>query len=622
MKIKAISRIKPKVNTIQRNLDPLIHPFAKAREAQRAVVAAKTDRIFAQPFVYAFSGHSDGVWSIQRHPKRLNCIFSGGCDGEIKVWNTANRCEIASIHAHNGFVRGMSLPGDGRTLITCSEDKTIKIWNSQPWVQSDRMDGSISALLYRMNEEQDRKNQGEVLGDGSEGLRSFGIGMNEEDEDEDALIDNEDDEDEEDDDEDDININENKNIDLLKINKRAMIMDEEDEDDKSNSDDEEDEDDDEDQKLKQSQVRQQSQSKLKVKKQQSSMNKDKKPIKQQQQHQLKQTNNFSSSQQSSSSSSLSSHANGIVDTPIETIVGSYAYTSVDHNWTNQTFCSTGASVDIWDLQHSKVPINSFAWGADTYYYARYNRVEQNILATCGSDRGIVLYDLRSETPIRKLILRMKTNQLCWNPVEPFNYLAGNEDGNVYEFDMRNLGASRCVYKDHLDSVMSLDISPTGREFCSGSYDRTIRLWDSQAAGIHTKSAAPIGRSKDVYHLKRMQRIFAVTYTGDGEYILSGSDDMNVRLWKSHPSQPLYRLLGREKQKIKYQGALLQKHKHMPEVKRIMMARHLPSNLYHQLNKRRIMEASSRRKAQNIVANSRRKEKIEPERVANIVTEEK
>ncbi|KAA6372370.1 MAG: putative U3 snoRNP-associated protein Sof1 [Streblomastix strix] len=429
MKIKAISRIKPKVNTIQRNLDPLIHPFAKAREAQRAVVAAKTDRIFAQPFVYAFSGHSDGVWSIQRHPKRLNCIFSGGCDGEIKVWNTANRCEIASIHAHNGFVRGMSLPGDGRTLITCSEDKTIKIWNSQPWVQSDRMDGSISALLYRMNEEQDRKNQGEVLGDGSEGLRSFGIGMNE-DEDEDALIDNEDDEDEEDDDEDDININENKNIDLLKINKRAMIMDEEDEDDKSNSDDEEDEDDDEDQKLKQSKV---------------------------------------------------------IDTPIETIVGSYAYTSVDHNWTNQTFCSTGASVDIWDLQHSKVPINSFAWGADTYYYARYNRVEQNILATCGSDRGIVLYDLRSETPIRKLILRMKTNQLCWNPVEPFNYLAGNEDGNVYEFDMRNLGASRCVYKDHLDSVMTLDISPTGREFCSGSYDRTIRLWDSQAAGIHTKS---------------------------------------------------------------------------------------------------------------------------------------
>lgn len=40
-----------------------------------------------------------------------------------------------------------------------------------------------------------------------------------------------------------------------------------------------------------------------------------------------------------------------------------------------------------------------------------------------------------------------------------------------------------------------------------------------------------GHSKEVYHTKRMQRVFAVRYSGDGTYVFSGSDDMNVRMWK-------------------------------------------------------------------------------------------
>jgi len=42
--------------------------------------------------------------------------------------------------------------------------------------------------------------------------------------------------------------------------------------------------------------------------------------------------------------------------------------------------------------------------------------------------------------------------------------------------------------------MSCDWSPTGREFVSGSYDRTLRLWQQGE-----------GKSRDTYHTKRMQR---------------------------------------------------------------------------------------------------------------------
>ena len=43
-----------------------------------------------------------------------------------------------------------------------------------------------------------------------------------------------------------------------------------------------------------------------------------------------------------------------------------------------------------------------------------------------------------------------------------------------------------------------------------------------------------GHSREVYHTKRMQRVFAVRYSGDASYVFSGSDDMNVRIWKASP----------------------------------------------------------------------------------------
>jgi len=38
-----------------------IHPFQGAREYQRALNAAKMEKIFAKPFIQALDNHSDGV---------------------------------------------------------------------------------------------------------------------------------------------------------------------------------------------------------------------------------------------------------------------------------------------------------------------------------------------------------------------------------------------------------------------------------------------------------------------------------------------------------------------------------------------------------------------------------
>ena len=65
------------------------------------------------------------------------------------------------------------------------------------------------------------------------------------------------------------------------------------------------------------------------------------------------------------------------------------------------------------------------------------------------------------------------------------------------------------------------------------------------------------------------------YSMDSNYIISGSEDTNVRIWKSHASAPTQVLLPREKERIAYNDKLKKKFKYSSEVKRILRHRHLP-----------------------------------------------
>jgi WD repeat and SOF domain-containing protein 1 len=60
--------------------------------------------------------------------------------------------------------------------------------------------------------------------------------------------------------------------------------------------------------------------------------------------------------------------------------------------------------------------------------------------------------LRGKTPIRKVILEMKTNTVAWNPMRTFDLTAANEDHNLYTFDMRKMDQAKIVHKDHVSAV--------------------------------------------------------------------------------------------------------------------------------------------------------------------------
>jgi WD repeat and SOF domain-containing protein 1 len=118
-----------------RNLDPALHPFSAQREYTRAITAAKISRIFAKPFVGALEGHTDGVYTLGKDPRRTDVVAGGGGDGEIILHSLSARRPLVKIpSAHRGQVTGLCFSADARgeerRLISCGRDSTVKIWAS------------------------------------------------------------------------------------------------------------------------------------------------------------------------------------------------------------------------------------------------------------------------------------------------------------------------------------------------------------------------------------------------------------------------------------------------------------------------------------------------------------
>ncbi|KAK2095384.1 DDB1- and CUL4-associated factor 13 [Saguinus oedipus] len=127
--------------------------------------------------------------------------------------------------------------------------------------------------------------------------------------------------------------------------------------------------------------------------------------------------------------------------------------------------------------------------------------------------------------------------------------------------------------DHVSAVLDVDYSPTGKEFVSASFDKSIRIF-------------PIDKSRS------------------REYIMCGSDEMNIRLWKVNASEKLGVLTSREEAAKDYNQKLKEKFQHHPYIKRIARHQHIPKSIYSQIQEQRIMKEACRRKEMNRIKHSK------------------
>ncbi|XP_067010054.1 DDB1- and CUL4-associated factor 13 [Anabrus simplex] len=283
---------------------------------------------------------------------------------------------------------------------------------------------------------------------------------------------------------------------------------------------------------------------------------------------------------------------GVSNDPIDTVISKYVLMGISHHQKKNIFATCGEMCQLWEETRNE-PIKTFQWGTDSLTDVAFNAIETDVLAACASDRSIILYDARDTGPIRKLILKLRTNKLCWNPMEAYVFTCANEDYNLYTFDMRNLKQPMNVHMDHTSAVMYVDYAPTGKEFVSGGYDKSIRIYQVDK-----------GHSRDIYHTKRMQRVTCVMWTLDNKYILSGSDEMNVRIWKARSAEKLGVLKPREKSALKYGEALKAKFASHPQIKRISRHRQVPKHIFAAQRELRVIKEKQKRKEANRRAHSK------------------
>lgn len=426
--------------------DSNIHKFQEAREYTRALNATKLDKVFAKPFIAAFDAHTDGIYAMAKIPNALPYMLAGDGDGVIKLWHLGTHQQLWTAKAHTGRVRGVCAEPNGKYAISCSADRTIKLWNV------DTRDESMSMT------------------------HSNGV--------------------------------------------RDQVVAEQD--------------------------------------------------------------------------------------PLQVFAGNSLFSAVDHHRKKKMFVSCGDTVDIWDPNRPQ-PIHSFQWGADSILSVKCNYVDTDVIASTGSDRSVVLYDIRSKTPLHKVVLLHMNNAISWNPQEAYNFIVGSEDTNVYTFDMRNLRKPSMVHRDHVAAVLSVDYAPTGKEFVSGSYDKSIRLWENGSQ-----------KSRDIYHNKRMQHIFSIQYSQDSKYVCSGSDDGNIRVWKAVSNDRLGVTNKREQMQLDYTEKLKERYSTTKEIHKIATKQLIPKHIKVAQATRKEIDRSRIRKLTNVAEHRGKKNvklgKLKQERV--------
>jgi DDB1- and CUL4-associated factor 13 len=205
---------------------------------------------------------------------------------------------------------------------------------------------------------------------------------------------------------------------------------------------------------------------------------------------------------------------------------------------------------------------------------------------------VSLIDTRVGTRIASAEAGSQVNALCFSPTDAHIFVSANEDKCALLHDIRFAGAPRNIFRGHANAVLALAFSPNGDEVSTGSYDKTIRIF-----GINDR------KSRDVYHCKRMQYVHGLEYSHDSRFLVSGSDDGSIRLWKTSAAKRLGPLSRREKDALAYSEALKEKYKDVGEISRISRHRFLPRVLkqelrtIHEAHEARLRRAEGRKREQ-------------------------
>lgn len=106
-------------------------------ETKMRVATALQQAVYGVRERNRLEGHGAEVWSVSYSP-RGDLIASAGNDGEIRVWKPDGSLHLL-LPGHLEALTSVSFSPDGKTIASASRDRTVKLWNAE--------DGRLLAIL-------------------------------------------------------------------------------------------------------------------------------------------------------------------------------------------------------------------------------------------------------------------------------------------------------------------------------------------------------------------------------------------------------------------------------------------------------------------------------------------
>ncbi|MCE2668650.1 MAG: WD40 repeat domain-containing protein [Microcystis sp. 49638_E5] len=174
--------------------------------------------------------------------------------------------------------------------------------------------------------------------------------------------------------------------------------------------------------------------------------------------------------------------------------------------------SDDGTIKLWNVEI----VQTLKGHDDLVNSVEFSPDEGKTLVSSSDDGTIKLWDVKTGEEIRTL----KGNDY---PVRSVNFspdgntlVSGSDDKTIILWDVKT-GKKIHTFEEHNGLVRSVNFSPNGETLVSGSWDGTIKLWDvEKRQKIHTF---------EVHH-----RVRSVNFSPDGKTLVSGSNDKTIKLW--------------------------------------------------------------------------------------------
>lgn len=234
------------------------------------------------------------------------------------------------------------------------------------------------------------------------------------------------------------------------------------------------------------------------------------------------------------------------------------------------YVASYSSINVYDLEMRSKKVEISIQNADVI---THNPSFTHLIGFANTERNFIA-DMRIEKVVLEFSLPNKTNMLSFSPSDGYFVASANEDSNVYIHDLRFIDTPCNTLRGHVGAVTCVKYNPSGTEVCSGSFDQSIRIFRTNER-----------KSRDIYYNQRMHNIYGLEYSNDDQFIISGSDDGSIRLWKSDASKKSGPLSKKEKDVQALSKVLIEKYKNVNEVDRINRHRFVPKLLKNKMKQK-------------------------------------